>query len=65
MQDHYPVGNYLLKVKQKHGTRREIYSKLPIKKQERHQWPRSGVFVVNFKHIYNLVIVFLLLTLSR
>ena len=28
-------------------------------------WPRSCIFIVNFKHISHLVLVFLLLTLSR
>ena len=27
-------------------------------------WRRSGVFIVNFKHISHLVLVFLLLTLN-
>ena len=30
-------------------------SKLTIKKAERHQWRRSGVFIVNFEHITHLV----------
>ena len=37
-------------------------SKLTI---ERRHWRCSGVFIVNFKHISHLVLVFLLLTLSR
>ena len=45
-------------------TRCEICSKLTIKTPERHQWRRSGVFIVNFQHISNLVLVFLLLTLN-
>ena len=40
-------------------------SKLAIKTPERRQWRRFGVFIVNLKHISNLVLVFLLLTLSR
>ena len=32
----------------------EIYSKLTIKTPERSQWPRSGVFIVNFKHISHI-----------
>ena len=43
----------------------EICSKLTIKIPEQRQWRRSGIFIVNFKHILNLVLVFLLLTLSR
>ena len=42
----------------------EIYSKLTIGTPERYQWRRSDVFIVNFKHISHLVLVFLLLTLS-
>ena len=42
----------------------EICSKLAIKKLERRQ-RRSGAFIVNFKHISQIVLVFLLLTLSR
>ena len=29
------------------------------------QWRRSSIFIVNFKHISHLVLLFLLLTLSR
>ena len=44
----------------------EICSKLTINITERCQWRRSGVFIVNFKHILHLILlVFLLLTLSR
>ena len=46
------------------GTRCEIRSKLTIKTPERHQWRRSGTFIVNFENISHLVLVFLLLTLS-
>ena len=47
-----PVGIYLLKVNNKNTrTRCEICSKLTIKTSERYQWRRSGVFIVNFKHI--------------
>ena len=47
-------------------TRYDIRSDLAIKTPERRQWVLSGVFIVNFKHILNLVlVVFLLLTLSR
>ena len=42
----------------------EIYSKLTIQTPERRQWRSSGVFIVNFEHISQLVLVFLLLTLS-
>ena len=43
----------------------KICSKLTIKKPERRQWSRSGVFIVNFEHISHLVLVFLLLTLNK
>ena len=46
-------------------TRYEICSKLTIKTPERRQWRRSGVFIVNFEHISQIVLLFLLLTLSR
>ena len=42
----------------------EICSKLTIKVPERRQWRRSGIFIVNFEHISNLVLVFLLLNLN-
>ena len=60
-----PAGICLLKVNNRSTrTRCEICSKLTIKTPERHQWRRSGVFVVNFEHISHLVLVFLLLTLN-
>ena len=42
----------------------ETCSKLTIKIQERRQWRRSGIFIVNFEHISHLVLVFLLLPLN-
>ena len=40
-------------------------SKLTIETlQQRVEWRRSGIFIVNFEHISHLVLVFLLLTLS-
>ena len=57
---------YLFKVNNKNmTTRSEICSKLTIKIPEQRQWHRSGVFIVNFEHISDLVLVFLLLTLDR
>ena len=41
-----------------------VYSKLTIKKPERHDWHRSSVFIVNFEHISHLVLGFLLLPLN-
>ena len=50
---HNPVGIYLLKVNKRNtGTRCEICSKLTIKTPERHQWRRSGVFIVDFEHYF-------------
>ena len=61
-----PAGIYFFKVNNRNTrTRCEICSKLTINTPERHQWRRSGVFIVNFEHISHLVLVFLLLTLSR
>ena len=61
----FPAGNHMLKFNNKNTrTRCEICSKLTIKKSKRHQWRRSGVFIVNFEHISHLVL-FLLLTLSK
>ena len=43
----------------------EICLKLTIKTPERPYWRHSSVFIVNFKHISHLALVFLLLSLSR
>ena len=43
----------------------KLCSKLTIKTPERSQWGRSGVFIVNFEYISQLVLVFLLLTLNK
>ena len=42
----------------------ETCSKLTIKTAEQRQWLHSGVFIVNFEHILDLVPVILLLTFS-
>ena len=62
----FPAGSYMFYVNNR-NTRAmcEICSKVTIKKPERRQWLRFGVFIVNFKHMLHLVVVFLLLTLSR
>ena len=63
----FPAGIYLLKFNNRNTntrTRCEICSKLTIKTPERRQWHRSGIFIVNFKYISHLVLVFLLLTLT-
>ena len=58
----FPANIYLLQVNYKNTRKRyEICSKLTIKTQEQRQWRLSGVFTVNFGHISNLFIVFLLL----
>ena len=52
-----PAGNYLFKANNRiTKTRCEICSKLTIKILERRHWRRSGVFIVNFKHILHLVV---------
>ena len=64
--NYYPGGNYMFKVNNRNTTTKcEIRSKLTIKTTERRYWRRSGVFIVNFEHISQLVLVVLLLTLSR
>ena len=61
----FPARIYLLKFNNRNTrTCCEICSKLTIKTPERHQWHRSGVFIVNFEHISHLVLVFILLTLN-
>ena len=61
-----PAGIYLFQVNNRNTWPRcEICVKLTAKTAERHQWRRSGVFMVYFEHISHLVLLFLLLTLSR
>ena len=58
-----PVGIYLLKGNNGNTkTRSEICSKLTIKIPERRHCRRSGIMIVNFEHISQLALVFLLLT---
>ena len=66
------VTKYFLTYEQLKGTQfsENILNDLKraiVKKFQKVQrkWRRSSVFIVNFKHISNLVLVFLLLTLSR
>ena len=60
------IGNHMFKVNNRNTrTRCEICSKLTIKTPERPYWRRAVVFIVNFEHISNIALVFLLLTLSR
>ena len=61
-----PSHIYVFKVDNENTrTRCEICSKLTIKTLERRQWRRCGVFIFNFEHISNLLLVFLLLTLNK
>ena len=61
----YLANVYLFKITNRNNRKRyEICSKFTIKTPERRQWCRSGVFIVNFKHISYPVLVFLLLTLN-
>ena len=51
-----PAVNCMFKVSNRNTrTKCEICSKLTIKTPERRDWRRSGVFIVNFEHILNLV----------
>ena len=60
-----PAGINMVRVNNKNtNTMCEICSKLTLKKPERRQWRRSGVFIVNFEHILHLVMVLLLLSLN-
>ena len=60
-----PAENYMFKVNNRNTrTWCEICSKLTIKTTERRHWRPSGVFIVNFKHTLQLILVFLLLTLN-
>ena len=58
-----PANIYLFKINNRNIRKRcEICSKLTIKPPERHHWRHSGVFLVNFKQISQLFLVFLSLT---
>ena len=60
----FPANIYLFKVNNKNITKRcKICSKLTLKRAKRRQWGRSGVIIVNFKHISPLL-VFLLSNLN-
>ena len=48
-----PVGNYMLEVNNRNTRARcEMCSKSTIETPERRQSRRSGVFIVNFEHIF-------------
>ena len=58
-----PAGTYLFKFNDGNtGTVSENCSKLAIKKLERLQW-RSGVFIINFEEISQIILMFPSLTL--
>ena len=60
-----PAVSYMFKVNNRNTrTRCEICSKLTINIPEQRHWRRSGIFIANFEHISDLVLMFLLLTLS-
>ena len=61
-----PAGTYVFKANDRNTEKGcEIYSKLVIKTPELCQWCQSRLCIVNSKHISNLFLVFLLLTLNR
>ena len=65
-REHYPVNIYLFQVNNRDSRKRcGICLKLTIKTPEQCHWRRSGVFIVNFKHISHFFLVFLLLTLNK
>ena len=60
-----PAGKYMLIFNNRNTrTRSKMCSKLTKKRPERHHWPHSRVFIVNFERISHLVLVLLLLTLN-
>ena len=55
-----PPNVYLFKVSIRNTRKRcEICSKLTINTPKQHHWRSSGVFIVNFEHIWPLILVFL------
>ena len=63
---HFPANICLFKVNNGNTrTRGERGLKLTIKTPEWAHWCQSGVFIVNFEHISQLFLVFLLLTLNK
>ena len=62
----HPANIYLFKISNRNSRKRcRVCSKLTIKTPERSQLRHSGVFIVNFKHILHLFLVFPLLTLKQ
>ena len=61
----YPAGIYWFNINNENtGATSEICSKWTIKTPERRQWC-SGVFIVNFEEISDIVLMFSLLILSQ
>ena len=62
-----PANIYFFKVSNRSTRKKncEICSKLTIQTQERRQWRRSNVFIINFEYISQLFLVFLLLNLKK
>ena len=61
----YPANIYFLKFNNRNTRKRcKVCSKLTMKMPERCQWRRSGDFIVNFEHILDLFLLFLL-TLNK
>ena len=61
------AGNYIFKV---NNRKHKVWHMFKVNNKDtrmmpRRQWHRSGVLIVNFEHIWHLVLLFLLLTLSR
>ena len=62
----FPAGNYMFKVNNRNTrTKCEICSKLTIKAPKQSHWRHSDGFIVNFEHILDIFLFFLLLSLSR
>ena len=60
-----PTNTYLFKFNSRNNRKScGTCSKVTIKTQERCQWYRSGVSIVNLDHISHLFLVFILLTLQ-
>ena len=63
---YHPLRKCLFKANNRITRKKsEICSELTIKSPERRLWRRSGVFIVNFEHLSNLFLMFLLLTLNK
>ena len=55
----FPASNYLFKISNRNRRKcYEICLKLRMKKPERFQWRRFGIFIVNLEHISLLFLVF-------